>query len=188
MQPDLTSELKYIKKIAKKYARGRLDVLADLIQEGWIGWETTRRKHPDFDRKLLGKAANWAILTYLRNKVFHIQRVGNMEYGFEAEYEEGMAALDDNDQICNELVQNDRKVQLYVAIACLTPLQRQAVELNLEDLSYVEAARYLAIPIGAYHSRLASATKRLKELMCPPSTDISLNTSGSQSRKKTMKA
>jgi RNA polymerase sigma-70 factor, ECF subfamily len=61
------------------------------------------------------------------------------------------------------------RLDLERALAQLTPAAREVLLLvGVEELSYEEAARVLAVPVGTVMSRLARARERLRVLMAEP--------------------
>jgi RNA polymerase sigma-70 factor (ECF subfamily) len=63
-----------------------------------------------------------------------------------------------------ELEKKEEVAQLRQSLAALDPASRQVVELvDIEDLSYDEAARVLEVPVNTVRSRLSRARGQLKE-------------------------
>lgn len=63
-----------------------------------------------------------------------------------------------------ELEKNEEVAQLRQTLASLDPASRKVVELvDIEDLSYDEAARVLDVPVNTVRSRLSRARGQLKE-------------------------
>jgi RNA polymerase sigma-70 factor (ECF subfamily) len=63
-----------------------------------------------------------------------------------------------------ELEQKEEVAQLRSSLRSLDPASRQVVELvDIEELSYDEAARVLAVPVNTVRSRLSRARAQLKQ-------------------------
>jgi RNA polymerase sigma-70 factor, ECF subfamily len=125
------------------------DVVHDVLLEVW-------HSAGDYD-PLRASVETW-ISMRLRSRVLdHYRREGHRRT-CPASEAEGLAAPGDGMQ------QVDHDVLLARGLACLSPGQRQVVELAfIEGFSYGEIAHRLAIPFGTVKSRLVSAIAKLRE-------------------------
>jgi len=73
------------------------------------------------------------------------------------------AAVEETDEPIDELISRERAARLWTAMDRLKPLDREAlVAFYIRDLSLIEMADELDIPLGTVKRRLHTARKRLK--------------------------
>ena len=73
------------------------------------------------------------------------------------------AAVEESDEPIDELISRERAAKLWTAMDRLKPLDREAlVAFYIRDLSLIEIADELDIPLGTVKRRLHTARKRLK--------------------------
>lgn len=73
------------------------------------------------------------------------------------------SAVEETDEPIDELISRERAARLWTAMDRLKPLDREAlVAFYIRDLSLIEIADELGIPLGTVKRRLHTARKRLK--------------------------
>lgn len=131
----------------------------DVVQEVFVAlWRDASRFDPS-----KGAVAPW-LFSLARHKAIDLVRreanIRKRSADVDLELEE---ATDDVD---HETWLRFRREKVHEAIATLTPVQREALELAFfQGLTHVEVAERLAIPLGTAKTRIRSALLRLRDVL-----------------------
>jgi RNA polymerase sigma-70 factor (ECF subfamily) len=127
------------------------DLVQDCLERALSRWQLRRRD---------GNLRAW-LFTILHNLFVSRQRRRKRESGLAA-LEEGPLAPSSVDDPAQALTMRD----LLRALAALPDEQRAAVLLvGVEDMSYLEAAAVMGVPVGTLMSRLSRGRDRLRRLL-----------------------
>ena len=135
------------------------DEARDLVQETYL---RAYRTFDSFQDGTNGKAWLFTIMySILSNRWRRDRR--SVEEPLQDDFEDRFAAAVDQRQIERDLIAGlDRSTEVETALAGLSPEYRGAVLLvDVEELTYEEAAAVLECPVGTVRSRLARGRKAL---------------------------
>ncbi len=131
----------------------------DVVQETFVAvWKDAFRFDPS-----KGAVSPWLFSLARHKAIDLVRREANVrKRTADVDLELEMA----NDNVDDEAWASIRRDKVRLAIAELTPLQREALELAFfNGLTHVEVAEYLSIPLGTAKTRIRSALLRLRELL-----------------------
>ncbi|MDO8277133.1 MAG: RNA polymerase sigma factor [Burkholderiaceae bacterium] len=109
----------------------------------------------------------WVVGTNLRAWLFTLMHNLYLNQQRGARLAQASVSIDDlEDELHAPAARSDDALDLMNCLQRLPPQQRAVLLLvTLEDMSYEETARVLAVPVGTVMSRLSRARTRLRELM-----------------------
>ena len=131
----------------------------DVVQETFVAvWRDAARFDPE-----RGAVGPW-LFSLARHKAIDLvrreQNVRKRTADVDLELEEA------GDDVDDEAWQQIRRDRVHAAVAELTPVQREALELAFfQGLTHVEVADRLAIPLGTAKTRIRRALLRLRDIL-----------------------
>ncbi len=131
----------------------------DVVQETFVAvWKDAARFDPS-----KGAVSPWLFSLARHKAIDLVRREANVrKRTVDADLELEMA----EDDVDDEAWMRIRRDRVRLAIAELTPLQREALQLAFfNGLTHVEVAEQLEIPLGTAKTRIRSALLRLRDLL-----------------------
>jgi RNA polymerase sigma-70 factor (ECF subfamily) len=131
----------------------------DVVQETFVAvWRDAARFDPE-----RGAVGPW-LFSLARHKAIDLvrreQNVRKRTADVDLELEEA------GDDVDDEAWQQIRRDRVHAAVAELSPVQREALELAFfQGLTHVEVADRLAIPLGTAKTRIRRALLRLRDIL-----------------------
>jgi RNA polymerase sigma-70 factor (ECF subfamily) len=139
----------------------------DVVQEVFIAlWRDAARFDPS-----KGAVSPW-LFSLARHKAIDLVRREQNVRKRTADVDLELREADDD--VDNEAWMGIRRDRVRAALAHLTPLHREAIELAfLDGLTHVEVAERLAIPLGTAKTRIRTALLRLRDILGDSVTELS---------------
>ena len=131
----------------------------DVVQETFVAvWKDAARFDPS-----KGAVAPWLFSLARHKAIDLVRREANVrKRTADVDLELEMADDDVDDEAWSRI----RRERVRAAIAELTPLQREALQLAFfQGLTHVEVSEQLGIPLGTAKTRIRSALLRLRDLL-----------------------
>jgi len=131
----------------------------DVVQETFVAvWKDASRFDPD-----KGAVSPWLFSLARHKAIDLVRREANVR---KRTVDVDLALEMADDDVDDEAWMRIRRDRVRLAIAELTPLQREALELAFfNGLTHVEVAERLAIPLGTAKTRIRGALLRLRDLL-----------------------
>lgn len=149
-------EIEVLLRVAMSLTRDRAEA-EDLVQD------TLMRAYKAIDR-FDGRYPRAWLLTILRNTHINRHRKRRPELLRDPDHTNDRTMQAASDERVDDFIDNSFDAAIVDALASLDPPFRSVVELvDIDGLSYAEAAEALEVPIGTVMSRLHRARRRIRD-------------------------